>query len=61
MKLDTGLTQTMKDLLKNASERMQDDQDKVCVLMCDEVSLKLHLDFSAEKDKVIGFEDWGPN
>lgn len=61
IKLDTGMTQTMKALLKDASERMKDDQEKVCVLMWDEISLKLHVDYSAEKDKVIGFEDWGTN
>lgn len=33
--------------------------DKHCVLMWDEVALNPHLDFDAQRDEVIGFEDWG--
>ncbi|XP_033231706.1 uncharacterized protein LOC117182711 [Belonocnema kinseyi] len=61
IRLDTGVTQTMKDLLKDAARRMTDELDKVCVLMWHEVSLKLHLQYSARKAKIIDFEDWGTN
>ena len=60
-KLDTGITQSMRDLLKDAANRMTDDLDKVCVLMWDEVSLKIHLQYCYQKQKIIGFEDWGTN
>ncbi|XP_033223001.1 uncharacterized protein LOC117176801 [Belonocnema kinseyi] len=59
IRLDTGVTQTMKELLKDAARRMTDELDKVCVLMWDEVSLKLHFQYSERKTKIIGFEDWG--
>ena len=59
IKLDTGITPTMRDLLKDAANRMTDDLDKVCVLMWDEVSLKMHLQYCYQKEKIIGFEDWG--
>lgn len=57
IKLDIDLSQTMKDLLRDTAQRMRNEQDKVCVLMWDEVSLKLHVEYHPEKDKVIGFED----
>ena len=40
---------------------MTDDFDKVCVLMWDEVSLKMHLQYCYQKRTVIGFENWGMN
>ncbi|XP_033225996.1 uncharacterized protein LOC117178679 [Belonocnema kinseyi] len=61
IRLNTGLIQTMKDLLKDAARRMIDELDKVRILMYDEVSLKLHSQYSARKAKIIGFQDWGIN
>ena len=40
---------------------MTDDLDRVCVLMWDKVSLKMHLQYCYHKQKMIGFEDWGTN
>ena len=53
IRLDTGVTQTMKDLLKDAANRMTDQLDKVCVLMWDKVSAKLHLQYYAKKPKLL--------
>ena len=61
IKLNCEFMQTMRDCLKEMSDRMEDPQEKVCALMRDEVSLKLHLKYCAEKDKVVGLEDWGTN
>ena len=61
IRLDTGVSTTMKKCLKEAADQMTDPVEKVCLLMWDEVSLKLMLQYSAEKDKVVGFEDWGTN
>ena len=61
VRLDCGVTKTMKDCLKETANRMMDPLDKVCVLMWDEVSLMLNVQYCAEKDKVVGLEDWGTN
>ena len=61
IKLDCGVTKTMKDCLREAASRMTDGTEKVCALMWDEVSLKLHLQFCPRKEKIIGVEDWGTN
>ncbi|XP_033213729.1 uncharacterized protein LOC117170800 [Belonocnema kinseyi] len=58
---DCGVTETMKDCLKEAADRLTDELDQVFALMRVEVSLKLNVHYSAEKDKVIGEEDWGTN
>ena len=49
----------MEKCLKEAADQVTYPLEKVCLLMWDEVSLKLMLQYSAEKDKVEGFEDWG--
>ena len=61
IRLDCVVTKTMKDCLKETANRITDERDKACVLMWDEVSLKLHLQYCSQKDKVIGVEDWGNN
>lgn len=35
------------------------DDDKLCVLMWDEMSLQPHLQYDEITDKIVGFEDWG--
>ena len=59
IRLDCGVTKTIRDCLRQAAGRITDDLEKVCVLMWDEVSLKLHVQYCAERDKVVGLEDWG--
>ena len=59
IRLDCGVTKTIKDCLKEAAGRITDDLEKVCVLMRDEVALRLHVQYCPEKDKVVGVEDWG--
>lgn len=61
IRLDCGVTKTMRECLKQTCNRMTDDLEKSCVIMWDEVSLKLHVQYCSQKDKVIGLEDWGIN
>ena len=61
IRLDFGVTKTMKDCLKEIANRMMDPLDKVCILMWDEVSLKLNVQYCVEKDELVGLEDWGTN
>ena len=61
IRLDCGVTKTIKDCLKEMANRMMDPLDKVCILMWDEVSLQLNVQYCAEKDKLVGLEDWGTN
>ena len=61
IRLDCGLIKTMEDCLKETANRVTDEREKACVLMGDEVSLKLNLQYCSRKDKVIGVEDWGNN
>lgn len=35
------------------------DKEKLCIISLDEMSLKSHLDYTANKDVVIGLEDYG--
>lgn len=59
IRLDCGVTRTMKEYLKESVNQMKSESEKICVLMWDEVSLKLHTQFCPQKNNVIGVEDWG--
>lgn len=61
IRLDCGITETIKNCLKETSNRITDPQERACIIMWDEVSLKLHTDYCSQKDKIVGFEDWGNN
>lgn len=39
--------------------QINNDHDKLCVLMWDEMSLEANLPYDQLNDKIIGFEDWG--
>lgn len=53
------LMKTIIKCLKEEVDRITDDLEKVCVLMWDEVSLRLRIQYCAERDTVLGVEDWG--
>lgn len=38
---------------------MNNEHDKLCVLMWDEMSLEANIQYDQLNDKIIGFEDWG--
>lgn len=38
---------------------MNNEKDKLYVLMWDEMSLQANLQYDQSNDKIIGFEDWG--
>ncbi|XP_071640307.1 uncharacterized protein [Temnothorax longispinosus] len=44
--------------LRQHVARMNDERDKLCVLMWDEMSLEANLQYDQSNDKIIGFEDW---
>ena len=57
IRLDCGVTKTIKECFKEAASRMIDVKEKVCALIWDEVSLKLHLQYCPQKEKLVGVED----
>lgn len=59
IELDTGINDNITKLLKETTSSMQNEKEKVSLLMWDEASLKANLWYSYEKDKIIGFEDFG--
>ncbi|XP_051167365.1 uncharacterized protein LOC127285407 [Leptopilina boulardi] len=59
MHIDTGITDETKQRLLEAAKLCTNDQEKVGILMWDEVSLGLGVHYDSSTDKVVGFEDWG--
>ena len=59
--LDCEFSQTMRDCLKEMADHMVNPQEKVCAHMWDEIALKLHLKYCAEKHMVVDLKDWGTN
>ncbi|XP_051159349.1 uncharacterized protein LOC127280426 [Leptopilina boulardi] len=59
MHIDTGITDETKQRLLEAAKLCTNDQEKVGILMWDEVSLGLGVHYDSSTNKVVGFEDWG--
>ncbi|XP_076287299.1 uncharacterized protein LOC143212401 [Lasioglossum baleicum] len=55
--VETGVSQVVMEHLHRQADTMS-AQDKLCILMWDEMSLKSHVDYNANTDKIIGFEDY---
>ncbi|XP_076247801.1 uncharacterized protein LOC143187475 [Calliopsis andreniformis] len=56
--IKTGISQAVMKHLRGQADTMS-AQEKLCVLMWDEMSLMPHVDYDVNEDKIIGFEDWG--
>lgn len=57
--IHAGINNVIFSHLSHRETLMKDANDKVCILMWDEISLQPHLQYDIVKDKIIGFEDWG--
>lgn len=57
--LQPGINKFIFEHLRQHIARMNDERDKLCVLMWDEMSLEANLQYDQSNDKIIGFEDWG--
>lgn len=53
------LIQKIFSQLRKKAESMTTSQDKLCVILFDEISLKPHVSYNERKDKVTGFVDNG--
>lgn len=53
-----GLNKNIFSQLKKRSEKMT-KEEKLCIIIYDEISLKPHITYTERKDKVIGFVDDG--
>lgn len=56
--IQPGINQNIFNQLKKRTSKMS-QEDKLCVLLFDEVSLKAHLTYGEKKDKITGFVDDG--
>lgn len=54
----TGISQGALNIIKKKVESMSDDE-KLCTLCMDEISLKNNLYYDISNDKIIGLEDFG--
>ncbi|XP_033225679.1 uncharacterized protein LOC117178359 [Belonocnema kinseyi] len=59
IELDTGINSNVAEVLRAAAEEMQDDKENTLVLMWDEAFLSSHIWYDMNKDKIMGFEDFG--
>ena len=53
-----GISQASVNIIKKKVTSMN-DQEKLCTLCMDEISLKTHLYYDISRDKIIGLEDFG--
>jgi hypothetical protein len=58
LEIKPGFSDSVFSVLKNKVRSMA-EQDKVCVLLLDEMSLKTALSYDAASDAIVGFEDYG--
>ena len=56
--LKTGINDCIKGRMTEAVSMMEDEKEKVALLMWDEVSLSTHVDHSSKEDRVVGVEEW---
>ncbi|XP_076232906.1 uncharacterized protein LOC143178257 [Calliopsis andreniformis] len=56
--IKTGISQAVMKHLRGQADTMS-AQEKLCVLMWDEISLMPHVDYDVNEDEIISFEDWG--
>ena len=54
----TGISQGALNIIKKKVDSMKDDE-KLCTLCMDEISLKTNLYYDISNDKIIGLEDFG--
>lgn len=56
--LQPGIMPFLINHIKDKVPKMTRDE-RHCLVMWDEMSLKAHLHYDASKDEITGFEDWG--
>ena len=57
--MDTGITDSTRQRLKEAVLMAKSEKELTVVLMWDELLLGLGLEYNEKADKIVGFEDWG--
>lgn len=57
--IHAGINNVIFSHLSHQETLMKDANDKLCILMWDEISLQPHLQYDIINNKIIGFEDWG--
>lgn len=57
--LKPGINKFIFEHLQQHMAQINNDHDKLCVLMWDEMSLEANLQYDQLNDKIIDFEDWG--
>lgn len=58
MKMDPGINPSIITHLKTKAEQLK-DEDKICVILFDEMALKRRLIYNVAGDKIEGYEDLG--
>lgn len=56
--MNAGICNSIFEQLKKYAHQMDED-DRICVLIFDEMSLKQHLEYDTRNDVISGFEDFG--
>lgn len=56
--MNTGICNSIFEHLQKCARKMDQD-DRICILMFDEMSLKQHLEYDRKSDLIFGFEDFG--
>ena len=59
MQFDSGFQTDILNILEKRVGTKMKEQEKVCVLLVDEISLKEGLSYDEKKDRVDGLEDFG--
>lgn len=57
--LQPGVNKFLFKHLQQHIAQINNEHDKLCVLMWDEMSLEANFQYDQLNDKIIGFEDWG--
>ena len=57
--MDTGINDATRKRLQEAAKLCRTDQEKVMLLLWDELLLSTGLQYDKDADKIVGFEDFG--
>lgn len=57
--IHAGINHVIFSHLSYQQSLMRNVDDKLCILMWDEISLQPHLQYDKTNDKIVGFKDWG--